>query len=252
MKSFLACVLMSVVPVACAHAVSTMPAPTRHGDFAHYTFALTWQPGFCQTGQGCAADQPRDVYIGLHGLWASRPRDLIAQGIAAPQWWRRGCDFYHHSDLAPRLSASTQQTLDHVMPHLRHSLLTHEYDKHVQCFDFAAEAFFRAELRLRQDVVDSAFGHYLISQRGHPVEHRRVTGAFMHAFGTSGDRVVQLRCESDPQHGTVLTQIWITLRADAVDRFPGRGALADAPIAQDNCPASFFVPDWPSGNMRAL
>ncbi len=51
------------------------------------------------------------MHIGLHGLWASRPQDLIARDIAAPKWWSRGCDFYHHSDAAPQLDGATLRNL---------------------------------------------------------------------------------------------------------------------------------------------
>ena len=42
------------------------------------------------------------------------------------------------------------------MPHLKHDLLRHEYDKRVQCFDLDAEKFFDTELQMRCRVVDSA------------------------------------------------------------------------------------------------
>mgnify|MGYP001606427042 CR=1 FL=1 len=206
---------------------------------------MTWQPGFCSTSGGCLPDQPHDVLIGLHGLWASRPRSLIARGISAPQWWQRGCDYYHHSDRSPRLSPAMLQRLYHVMPHLKDSLLRHEYDKHVQCFGFDAPAFFDTELRMRRRVLDSAFGRYLImTARGHTVRHADVIDAFMHAFGTHQSAALQLRCDDSRRGQVVLTQMWITLHTDALSRFPRHGALMNAPIAQDNCPASFRVPGW--------
>jgi ribonuclease I len=217
----------------------------RHADFAHYTFALTWQPGFCSTDGGCLPDQPHDVLIGLHGLWASRPRSLIDRGISAPQWWRRGCDYYRHSDRAPRLSAATLQRLRRVMPHLRDSLLRHEYDKHVQCFGFDAQTFFETELRMRRQVLDSAFGRYLtLTVRDQTVRHKDLIDAFVRAFGTDQSAALQLRCGRDEQGQVVLTQLWITLHTEAVSRFPRDGALMNAPIAQDNCPRRFRVPGW--------
>jgi ribonuclease I (enterobacter ribonuclease) len=219
--------------------------PARHADFAHYTFALTWQPGFCSTAPGCLPEQPRDVLIGLHGLWASRPRSLIDRGISAPQWWSRGCDFYQHSDRAPSLSQATTARLNRVMPHLRDSLLRHEYDKHVQCFGFDVQTFFDTELRMRRQILDSGFGRYLIATaRGHAVRHMDVIHAFMRAFGTDQASSLQLRCARDHRGEVVLTQLWITLHSDAVPRFPRAGALMNAPIAQDNCPAEFRVPGW--------
>jgi ribonuclease I len=235
--------VLSLLAVAGARATSLTAA--RHADFAHYTFALTWQPGFCGTAGGCLRDQPHDVLIGLHGLWASRPRSLIERGISAPQWWSRGCDYYHHSDLAPRLSHATLQRLDRVMPHLQDGLLRHEYDKHVQCFGFDAQEFFDTELRMRRQVLDSTFGRYLIvSARDHVVGRTAVIDAFLRAFHTNQPAALQLRCERDARGNEVLTQLWITLHADALPRFPRGGSLMNAPIAQDNCPARFRVPGW--------
>lgn len=219
--------------------------PARYADFGHYTFALTWQPGFCSTDGGCLPDQPRDVLIGLHGLWASRPRSLIERGISAPQWWRHGCDYYHHSDRSPRLPPAMQLRLQRVMPHLRDSLLRHEYDKHVQCFGFQTRQFFATELRMRQRIVDSAFGHYLtVTVRGRDVRHTDVIHAFMRAFDTERSAALQLRCGRNDRGQVVLTQLWITLHTDALSRFPHDGALMNAPLAQDDCPDRFRVPGW--------
>ncbi|MGA7539067.1 MAG: hypothetical protein WBW93_09885 [Steroidobacteraceae bacterium] len=231
--------------LAAAAAGAAPLSAARHGDFGHYTFALTWQPGFCRTDGGCLPDQPQDVLIGLHGLWASRPRSLIERRISAPQWWRHGCDYYHHSDRMPPLSPAMLTRLQHVMPHLKNSLLRHEYDKHVQCFGFDAAGFFATELRLRQRVVDSAFGRYLnVTVRGREVQHADVIHAFMRAFATNRSAALQLRCGRNDRGQVVLTQLWITLHTDALSRFPRDGALMNAPIAQDNCPARFRVPSW--------
>ncbi len=221
----------------------------RHRHFGHYTFALTWQPGFCSTDGGCLSGQPRDVLIGLHGLWASRPQSLIVRGISAPQWWRRGCDYYRngegHSDGAPPLSPAMLARLQHVMPHLKDSLLRHEYDKHVQCFGFDARNYFATELRMRQRVVDSAFGRYLtVTAQGRTVRHSDVIDAFMRAFDTDQPTALQLRCGRDDRGQMVLTQLWITLHTTALAYFPRHDALMSAPIAQDNCPGRFRVPRW--------
>lgn len=237
-------VVLGLLTAAGAQALPLLAA--RHADFSHYTFALTWQPGFCGTAGGCLRDQPHDVLIGLHGLWASRPRSLIERGISAPQWWSRGCDYYHHSDPAPRLSQATLKRLDSVMPHLQDSLLRHEYDKHVQCFGFDAQEFFDTALRMRRQVLYSAFGRYLIgSARGHVVRRTDVIDAFLHAFHTNQPAALQLRCERDAGGNEVLTQLWITLHAGGLARFPRGGSLMNAPIAQDDCLARFQVPDWP-------
>ncbi len=109
-------IALALSALVCAQADSPL-SPRQHGDFGHYTLALTWQPGFCAGGR-CAADQNHNVHIGLHGLWASRPHDLIARNVPAPKWWSRGCDFYHHSDAALQLDGATVRNLERVMPQL--------------------------------------------------------------------------------------------------------------------------------------
>ena len=241
----LALLALGLASTAFAASSATPLVPARHGSFGHYTFALTWQPGFCSVYRGCLPGQPHTVLVGLHGLWASRPQSLLARHIRAPQWWRHGCDYYHHSDRPPALPPALLQRLHQVMPHLRRSLLVHEYDKHVQCFGFDPRSFFTTELRMRRAVIDSSFGHYLINvARGHEVARRHVLHTFMHAFGTDQRSALQLRCARDHRGQVVLTQLWITLHTDALRRFPRDGALMNAPIAQHNCPARFRVPNW--------
>ena len=221
------------------------PTPSHYGDFAHYTFALTWQPGFCSTDGGCLRDQPRAALIGLHGLWASRPQSLIRRGISDPQWWSRGCDYYRHSDSPPRLPAATLTQLNAVMPHLRVSLLTHEYDKHVQCFGFDPQTFFVTELNMRSEVAASAFGRYLtVTALGHQVRRAAVIRAFTRDFGTDQSSSLQLRCGRNRRGQVVLTQLWITLYKGALARFPRDDSFMNAPTPQHNCPARFSVPDW--------
>lgn len=235
---------LGLLATAAASAVTAPLAPAEHASFGHYTFALTWQPGFCSTDGGCLANQPHGALIGLHGLWASRPRSLIERGVSAPQWWRRGCDYYHRSHDWPRLSRGLRARLRRVMPHLRGSLLRHEYDKHVQCFGFNTQGFFDTELAMRRQVVGSAFGRYLIGNAGHMVQHADVTAAFMRAFHTDRGRALQLQCGRNRRGQEVLTQLWITIPKDALASFPGEGSLSDAVEPQDNCPARFLVPNW--------
>lgn len=243
MKLILCFTLLLMVLPSSATAVSAPLVPARHGDFAHYTFALTWQPGFCGKAGSCLDQSARHALIGLHGLWASRPQSLIDAGVTAPQWWHRGCDYFHHSSKPPVLSSSTRRRLLAVMPHLRHSLLTHEYDKHVQCFGFGAERFFNTELAMRQRVVHSRFGRYLLLQaRGHIVRRSDIVTAFMRSFDTDRRNALQLRCDSDASGRVVLSQLWITLHAGDVAAFPYKRSLMNAPIAQDNCPSTFRVP----------
>lgn len=239
----IATVLIALASVAPAQADSPL-SPNKHGDFGHYTLALTWQPGFCAEGQ-CDANQNHDIHIGLHGLWASRPQDLISRGIAAQQWWSRGCDFYHHSEAAPQLDGPTQRNLERVMPQLDPSLLTHEYDKHVQCFDFDTRQFFATELDLRQRIAGSPLGDWLRKHAGQRVARADVLAEFDRAFDTRKTEALQLRC-SGPDDSRYLSQLWFTIPRTHLAEFPQDTGLMKAPIAQHNCPAQFRVPGWSS------
>jgi len=224
--------------------LALLAAPAQHGDFDHYTLALTWQPGICSTDTGCRADQPKTPLIGLHGLWASTPRSLAASGVIDPQWWSKGCDYYHHSDDAPPLDPSLQAQLDAVMPHFTHSLLTHEYDKHVQCFGFDAAQFFTTALSMRDAVASSAFGTYLTGEAGQHVRHADVVRHFAAAFATTHPTALQLQCAENGAGDIVLTQFWITIATNEINAFPKPISLIATPTDQDTCPDSFLIPAW--------
>ncbi|WP_345191469.1 ribonuclease T2 family protein [Gluconacetobacter tumulicola] len=221
-------------------------SPPAHGDFGHYTLALTWQPGFCASGPGCQPDQPKAPLIGLHGLWASRPQQLIAEGVPPQRWWAAGCDIYPGQEPAAPLAVSseTKLALDQSVAHLTHRLPDHEYHKHVQCFGIPAETFFHTALDMRTVVAQSDFGTVLQAWQGQVVTRDAVMKAFHVAFHTETDRALQLRCEHDHAGHDVLTQLWFTLKRERVADFPRASAFMRAPEAQDNCPARFLVPTW--------
>jgi ribonuclease I (enterobacter ribonuclease) len=225
--------------------LAVLAAPPRHADFDHYTFALTWQPGMCETGASqCLPGQPKAPLVGLHGLWASLPRDLAAQGVVDQQWWAKGCDFYQHSSDPPALDAALLSNVELVMPHYQPSLLVHEYDKHVQCFGFDPAQFFATELAMRDAVASSAFGSYLDAQAGHDVKHADVIAQFATSFATNHPTALQLQCAKSNAGEVVLTQFWITIRTDQVNAFPKPISLMDTPTNQDTCPSTFRVPTW--------
>ncbi len=228
-------------------ASAAAPRPALHGDFGHYTLALTWQPGFCTTSpERCVASQPRRPLIGLHGLWPSRPQALIAAGVPRPTWWRRGCDLFRHSAAPPRLRPALAGELDAVMPHLPSSLLAHEFDRHVQCFGYDANAFFAAELAMREAVVRSPFGAYLVRSAGRVVRHDDVVARFDAAFRVPRSSALQLHCERDDRGAFVLTQLWITIRRTGANVFPAPSSLMDTQPSEDTCPRAFLVPPWPA------
>jgi len=226
-------------------ALPTPPlVPAQHGDFDHYTFALSWQPGWCATGTGCRADQPRDQLIGIHGLWAGLPQSLIDRGLSRPQWWAKGCDYFQPSRARPALPPGLRHELAAVLPHTKGDILRHEYDKHVQCFGFDPVLFFRTELAMRDTVLATGFARDLQAHAGQSVAKEDLAASFSRSFRTSLPRAVQFQCGRDESGRTVLTQFWISIRSDALSRFPDARSLTNAPVPQDNCPARFDVPAW--------
>lgn len=221
--------------------------PAHHADFGHYTFALPWLPGMCNAkGGGCTAAQPHSTLVGLHGLWPSEPRTLIARGVAVQTWWARGCDLYGVARGAPPISAALGAAVRAVMPHFTYDLLAHEYDKHVRCFGFDPARFFRTELAMRDRVASSAFAAWLVARQGRRVTRTSVSDAFDAAFATRSRTSLQLRCERDVAGRPILTQLWITVRASALGRFPQGDALANAVQNQTSCPNAFVIPGWTS------
>jgi len=229
-----------------AFAAADSLKPAEHGDFDHYTFALTWQPGICSTQAGCLPDQPATPLIGLHGLWASLPDGLARQGIVDKEWWAKGCSYYEQSDAAPALDPKLEQKVEAVMPHFAHSLLTHEYDKHVECFGFDPNQFFSTELAMRDAVIASPFGTYLMQQAGRDVTHDDVVNHFVAAFSTNYRTAIQLQCEQNAKGQVVFTQFWFQIRSSALDAFPKPSSFMDTPSNEDTCPAQFHIPSWPT------
>ncbi len=252
--TLLACAAGIVTVTAMASAAPLRLMPSQYPDFDVYTFALTWQPGICSVDDGpllgpglhdrCSAGQAHTPLIGVHGLWPSMPQALIKANVPVQQWFARGCDLLHHSDEPPALSRNLAAQLATVMPQLSSSLLTHEYDKHVQCFGFDPEQFFATELQMRQAVADSAFGRYLVAHAGGTIARDDAHTAFERAFATTDGRALQLECATDSTGRAILTQFWITLHASAIGAFPSAPALTHTPIDEDGCPEAFFVPSW--------
>lgn len=228
--------------------------PAMHGDFGHYTLALTWQPGFCARGAGCLADQPHKPLIGLHGLWASRPQDLVDADVPPQRWWAIGCDIYGGQDhyVPVRLSDMTRRALAQTVAHLRDDLVAHEYRKHVQCFGMPAENFFHTALVMRTRVADTSFGVYLRGQAGQTVTHAALLSVFRDSFHVDIDRALQLQCQTDTNGVIVLTQLWFTIRRQNLTDFPRPESFMRSPQLQDNCPARFQIPAWAPEGRQAF
>ena len=132
------------------------------------------------------------------------------------------------------------------MPHLRASLLVHEFDKHVQCFGYDPNVFFATELAMRDAVVGSPFGAYLVRNAGRVVRHDEVVATFDRTFHVPRSTALQLECARDDAGALVLTQLWITIRRTRVNTFPAPASLMNTEPSQDTCPGAFLVPRFSS------
>lgn len=225
----------------------TLDVP-QHSDFGHYTLALTWQPGFCSGPKGmtCNADQPHDPLIGLHGLWASRPADIIKAGVPVTTWWQKGCALYS-AETHPTtfgLSAELAQKLSEIVAHTHSSLVEHEYKKHVQCFGMNEEQFFTAAAALRTRFASLPSARKLEELSGQTITKTELVKRLRDDTGPLPARGVQFQCNKTAQGETVLSQIWFTLKPSGLTQFPNASAFMSSPQEQDNCPAQFLLPQW--------
>ncbi len=214
--------------------------PARLGDFTEYTFAMSWHPGFCARQSG-APECARQAGLTLHGLWASLPARLEADGMDTPQWWREGCDHLigkvpekNFCALAPlSLSPEVRGRLEQVMPGTQSCLERHEYAKHAACFGFDPNAFFRRSIELFDSVSQSSFGALLSSAGRMEIDREALIGAYADAFGTRDTRSLKLIC--DVHDGQAwLSSVEIGITREGLDAFPAAASLT--PLLPGNCP----------------
>ncbi len=217
--------------------------------FQHYTFAMLWQPGVCatwtETGPACEGLTPQSKASqqwSLHGLWPSRPAQLIASGMEAKNWWQHGCFWFQNQSFPPHdscslppleLSPKVRQELSENMPMQKVCLDRHEYYKHEACFGEKPSPFFQTALELLGDVNASSFTAFVRDHRGQWVSRNALLKAYSDAFHLADASSLELRCEADQhsrqsrgnQEGTILTEAWITIRSDRVHEFPRPSAM---------------------------
>ncbi len=128
------------------------------------------------------------------------------------------------------------------MPQLHPSLLTHEYDKHVQCFGFQTQRFFATALDLRQRVATSPLGDWLRRHAGQRVARADVLAEFDRAFHTVRTDALQLRC-SGPDDARYLSQLWFTIPRAHLAEFPRHAR----PDERTDRPARLPSPLSPAG-----
>ncbi|WP_313517674.1 ribonuclease T2 family protein [Pseudomonas sp.] len=216
--------------------------PSQLSDFSEYTFAMSWHPGFCAGQKGAPECANRAAGLTLHGLWASLPERLKAEGMDTPQWWREGCDHVagkvpekNFCALAPvALDSALRSRLEQVMPSTESCLERHEYVKHAVCFGFDKDAFFARNIELFDIVSQSSFGALLAAPERREIGRNELIQAYADAFGTRDTRSLKLICEVHGEHAW-LSSVEIGIAKDRLDAFPAAASLT--PLLRGNCPA---------------
>jgi ribonuclease I len=215
--------------------------PSQLSDFSEYTFAMSWHPGFCAAKNGAPECAYPAAGLTLHGLWASLPGRLKAEGMDTPQWWREGCDHVtgkvpekNYCALAPvALSSEVRGRLEQVMPSTESCLERHEYVKHAVCFGFDEDAFFARSIALFDIVSQSSFGALLSAPARQEIDRDELTRAYASAFGTRDTRSLKLICEVHGERAW-LSSVEIGIAKDQLDAFPAAASLT--PLLPGNCP----------------
>lgn len=212
--------------------------------FDHYTFAVMWLPGLCLSWNDiddvCQRERHNPTvmqHFSLHGLWPSLPHGLAQSGMQPPTWWHYGCYWYQPGRNVPDscslepvpLPNELRQRLDAAMPLTATCLDRHEYSKHVACFGPPAAGFFAKAITLLDRLNATPFAQWVSAHRGQTVSRHALQRAFMHSFRQTDARALELRCGAQAGHGRkvrdLLTQVWITIPSDRLDRFPQPNSL---------------------------
>ena len=241
----------------CAAALLLFPvfaaAENVPGQFDSYTFALSWEPAFCEGKPGAtecrsqSADRFDARNLALHGLWPDKTGDsahsygycgvdAVEQALdRAPTWCRLP---------EPPLSAATRVDLATVMPGVSSCLDHHEWSKHGSCSGMSGDDYFALAAALVQEVAGTAFGRYLTAHAGGTVDASEVAAAFEQTFGAGSGTKLALNCTG--LHGSqALLEVRLHLQNPPRPASELSSMLLDAGD-HGNCPSSFLLDPVPS------
>lgn len=227
--------------------------PLEAEGFNHYTLALTWHPGFCQT-QGSPPRECREPSLResadegfvLHGLWPSLPERFADKGVTRQRWWSQGCFLerpradggFCRAHAPFDFEDSLDDELDHAMPGRASCLDRYEYAKHAACLSLPAEDYYETAVDLLEIVNASAFVDYVMIHRGSDVPRNALIQAFEAAFGENTGRALSLQCNG---HGNrVLTDVRIGIDAERLADFPQADSLV--PLRRGRCAPRVSIP----------
>lgn len=246
-----ACLLAASVSVgvladASAETTPAAVAGLEAEGFEHYTLALTWHAGFCQTRRQPPRECREPALLEgtgagfvLHGLWPSLPERFADEGVTRRRWWSQGCFLERpradggfcraHAPFA--FAAPLDDALDRAMPGRASCLDRYQYAKHAACLALPAAPYFATAVALLETVNASAFVDFLLIHRGGEVGRNDLIGAFEAAFGEGTGRALSLHCAG--RGNRVLTEVRIGIDARRLAAFPAADSLV--PLRRGRC-----------------
>jgi ribonuclease T2 len=235
-----------------AAAVGATAGPAA-GQFDSYTFALSWQPAFCEgkpSAPECQSESPDRfdaTNLALHGMWPNRNNDSQHTygycGIDAQT--RRLDNAATWCQLpTPDLSEGTRSALTTVMPGVASCLEHHEWTRHGSCSGLAADDYFAEAAALVQQIARTNFGRYLTAHVGQTVDTADVTAAFAQDFGSDSRGLLTLNCSS-VRGASALSEVRLQL-AKNLPAGADLGSLLIPTGDNGNCGSSFLLDPVPS------
>ncbi len=180
-----------------------------------YIFAISWQPGFCETRPnrkecaGQTVERHDATHFSLHGLWPMKKSYCsVSADIKARD--RKG-DWLDLPQLA--MAEETAAKLMVAMPGTQSGLDRHQWLRSGTCHGGTAQDYFSVQLRLLEEINGSAVRALFAARLGQDVTESEVKQAFDESFGKgAGDRV-RMRCEKAGAR-SVVTGLTIGLSGD--------------------------------------
>jgi ribonuclease T2 len=226
-----------------------------------YLLALTWQPGFCATGNHaklaeCTASATTPPRFTLHGLWPDwdvngdgarndddaycLPGESGRKAILKLEAASNGNDWRKLPEVT--LSAASRTDLAAVMPGTQAGLERHEWWKHGTCSGLQPEDYFATAIVLLRLAERGALARLVTAEAGNTVDHNALLQAFATDFGSNSSRALTLDC-AKVGGASALMEIRIRLKRDII----AQGLTADglaipdrAPIG--DCAAAILIP----------
>jgi ribonuclease T2 len=224
-----------------------------------YLLALTWQPGFCASGDhGAECKSSNAPRFTLHGLWpdwdtngdgrqnaddayclpgeSGRKSILELEAFAGKDGdWRKLPEV--------TLSAASRSDLAGVMPGVQVGLERHEWWKHGTCSGLQPDDYFATAILLLRQAERGALAHLVTGQAGKIVDRNALLKAFAQDFGPQSTRALTLDCARIGA-ASALMEIRIRVKRDSIAQGLNADGLAIPEKApKGDCAAKILIPE---------